>query len=64
MSDQMWTQGEARGFLLGPMLGLYVSWARWQRSDAPRRWDVCHDLDEGQNLTITMGKGVKMTMRR
>ena len=38
----------ALGFLFGPMLGLYVSWARRQRSEASRVPDTCHDLDEGQ----------------
>jgi len=35
------------------MLGLYVSWVRWQRSGASRRCDTCRDLDEGQNPTTT-----------
>ena len=49
----MWTQGEAGFFLFGPRLGLYVSWAHWQRSDVSRQWHTCRDLDEGQNPTIT-----------
>jgi len=37
MSDQMWAREKARDFLLGPILGLYVSWDRWQWSDALTR---------------------------
>jgi len=45
MSEQMCARDEARGFLLGPMLGLYVSWTRWQRSEASRCPDTCRDLE-------------------
>ena len=58
MSDQMYARDEARGFLLRPMLGQDVSWPSWQRSDAPRRSDTCHDLDEDQNPATTLIKGV------
>ena len=44
----------AQRFLLGPMLDLYMSWACWQRSDAPIRWDMCRNLNEGQIRPLQM----------
>jgi len=35
MSNWMWARGEARGFLFGPRLGLYVSWAAGREAMSP-----------------------------
>ena len=62
MSDQMRAQGEAGGCFLGPMCPRLSSWVHVRlvrelgllaEKRSPRRWDMCRNLDEDQNPTIT-----------
>ena len=45
--------GKARGFLLGLAMGQLVRRVCRSLETLLMRWDTCHDLDEGQNLTAT-----------
>ena len=49
----MWTRGKVRGFLLGPAMVQLVCRVCCSLEMLLMRWDMCHDLDEGQNLATT-----------